>query len=288
MMLLDAMTNIRDGQGTIEDYADFFRGSTELNESEAQAQGLLGRAKGRSGWDLGKYSSEDLYSLYKAEKVTEAQALAIVRAAGEDANAQRIGIKQALAGKSPQFISDLLKASKGEAVARGETMDLFGSDDSAMKVMEARANRAGELRADVARRLKAISGAAKNPELAKQEGVDVSDPAQVAARAIALREELDRWENWPSHPDLMARVKEGEPPAKPVEPEKPAEPPKLRPGEKGTGELLQGSEAPFNLAGEKGSDAERIAKEQADAEAAAKAAADSCSRATRGGMKGKA
>jgi hypothetical protein len=215
MMLLDAMSNIRDEQGTIEDYADFFRNSKALTEAEATEAGLLRRAKGRSGWDLGRYSSEDLYALYKAEKVTEAQALAIVRNAGEDAAAQRVGAKQALAGKSPQFIADLLKASAGEAKARGATMDLFGADDSAMKVMEARANRAGELRREVERRLKAISGAAKNPELARAEGVDVSDPASVTARVTQLRDELARWENWPSHPDLVARVKESESPARP-------------------------------------------------------------------------
>lgn len=51
-----------------------------------------------------------------------------------------------------------------------------------------------------------------------------------------------------------------------------AEPPKLRPGEKGTGDLLQGVDAPFNLAGEKGTDAERIAAEKAKAAQLAKEA----------------
>jgi hypothetical protein len=46
----------------------------------------------------------------------------------------------------------------------------------------------------------------------------------------------------------------------------PPEVPKLRPGEKGTGELLQGPVAPFNLAGEKGVDPARVATEKATAE----------------------
>jgi len=49
--------------------------------------------------------------------------------------------------------------------------------------------------------------------------------------------------------------------------------PTLRPGEKGTGDLLQGGDAPFNLMGEKGTDAERIAAEKAKAEQAAAAKA---------------
>lgn len=50
--------------------------------------------------------------------------------------------------------------------------------------------------------------------------------------------------------------------------------PKLRAGEKGTGDLLQGDDAPFNLAGEKGIDADRITRARAEAEANAKAAAE--------------
>jgi hypothetical protein len=58
------------------------------------------------------------------------------------------------------------------------------------------------------------------------------------------------------------------------EPEAPT--PKLRPGEKGTADLLQGPEAPFNLAGETQGDPARIAAEakaKADSAAAAKALA---------------
>jgi hypothetical protein len=59
----------------------------------------------------------------------------------------------------------------------------------------------------------------------------------------------------------------------PVPPPGPPTPPKLRPGEKGTGDLLQGPDQPFNLTGEKGTDADRIAAEKAAAEKA-KAEAD--------------
>jgi hypothetical protein len=50
--------------------------------------------------------------------------------------------------------------------------------------------------------------------------------------------------------------------------------PKLRSGEKGTGDLLQGEDAPFNLAGERATDGERIASAKAQAAATARAAAE--------------
>lgn len=70
------------------------------------------------------------------------------------------------------------------------------------------------------------------------------------------------------HPD--PGTVEGEPTVEFVPPETPTPaPPTLRAGEKGTGELLQGADQPFNLAGETGVDAERIAAEKAKAEKAA-------------------
>ena len=83
------------------------------------------------------------------------------------------------------------------------------------------------------------------------------------------------------------------------EPEKPAPvsstTPKLRPGEKGTGSLLQDDE-PFNLAGERGTDSERVAAEkskadaakQADAEFQAKAHGDLFQSEKQGGISDKA
>lgn len=70
----------------------------------------------------------------------------------------------------------------------------------------------------------------------------------------------------------------GEPSFEPT-PEAPKVVPKLRANEKGTGDLLQGEDAPFNLAGEKATDFERLAKEKADKEAASKAAKEAADKA---------
>ena len=56
-----------------------------------------------------------------------------------------------------------------------------------------------------------------------------------------------------------------EPEAKPEEPKPAAPAPKLGQGEKGTGEMFKGADQPFNLSGEKATDADRIAAEKAKA-----------------------
>lgn len=67
-------------------------------------------------------------------------------------------------------------------------------------------------------------------------------------------------------PELGSKTELAEPSALVTESPKPANAPRLRSGEKGTGDLLQAEDAPFNLAGEKASDGDRIAREKAQAE----------------------
>jgi hypothetical protein len=97
-IVFDAASNIRDVQGTVRDYADFFRLS-ETTEQEARQEGMLSRVKGQSGFALGRYASDNLYAIYRAEKITEARAVAIANAAPNNPEAQQIGIKNPLAPK---------------------------------------------------------------------------------------------------------------------------------------------------------------------------------------------
>lgn len=55
--------------------------------------------------------------------------------------------------------------------------------------------------------------------------------------------------------------------------------PKLRPGEKKTGDLFQGEDQPFNLAGQTGTDGDRVAREKAEAEQRAREAAEAAKKA---------
>lgn len=210
---LDAEFNIRDGNGSVDDYANYIENTPQLTEEEARARGLLDRAKGQAAWHLARSASDDLKALYKAGKIAEREAVAIASSAPGDAGAQAIGSKFALAGRNAAFIRNVIKASQAAAGQRATTLDLFGNDDAAMQEMEAQAERASQFEREIAEQIRAVQGAAKRPDVARKLGVDVQDPAGIALKIIELKNELARWANWPLHPDLVARVK-GLPPGR--------------------------------------------------------------------------
>jgi hypothetical protein len=209
-LTFDAEANIRDGTGTVEDYAHYFKHSPQLTEEDARTRGLLSRAKGKAGWDLGRNASDDLYAAWQAGRVTDEQALAIARVAPGNSNAQQIGLKAALDGKPPDFITNLIHSAISESRGNAETLDLFGKSDAAMTEMQRQASKASKIQRDIRNQISAVSGASKRPELAAKLGVDVNDPEALAARLDHLKFELERWRNWPLYPDLVAQVK-GEP-----------------------------------------------------------------------------
>lgn len=257
-MTFDAEANIRDGQGSVGDYANYIRNS-EISEAEASSRGLLARDKGRAGFAIGRNASDDLYALYRDGKVSDTQARAIAEAAPGADDVQRVGIRAALEGKPAAYIRNLIKAAQARGGESAKQLDLLGNDDAVMVQMDAQAKAATKAQKEIADSIRAVEGAAKNPALAAKEGVDVKDPASVQRRVAELKAERERWDNWPMHPDLLAKTR-GE--------VAPAVIPKLRPGEKGTGDLLQGDDAPFNLMGEKGADTLKRAEEQAAADRA--------------------
>jgi hypothetical protein len=203
----DAESNIRDGNGTVGDYAHYFN-NTHFREAEAQERGLLARVKGKTGWSLAKAATDDVYALWRDGKLSDLQAVAIATAAPGDAAAKGIGSKFGLQDKSPDFLSNIIKASKAEAGQRGQNLDLFGGDDSAMKQMEERAERASQLQRDIRQRIQVLQ-AGKKAEIAKSEGIDVKNPEAIPSRIKELKGELGRWENWPMHSDLMAKITGG-------------------------------------------------------------------------------
>lgn len=259
---LDAELNIRDGQGTVPDYANYFRNS-KVTQQEAVAEGLLGRSKGQAGFSIANGASEDVFALHQSGKLTDSQARAISDAAPNNPAAQAIGTRAALDGKSAEYVGNLIKAARlrAESGPTSTTGDLFGFDDTAMREMDAQAKVAASKQRELREQIKAVEASAKRPEAARKLGVDVKDPQGVLKRVEELKAERDRWDNWPMHRDLVA-VTRGE--AIPVE-----APPTLRPGEKGTGDLFQDADAPFNLAGEAAPDTVRIAAEKAAAEKSA-------------------
>jgi len=206
---LDAELNIRDGQGSVADFANYFR-SSPVTEQQADTRGLLARAKGKAGFRIGRLGSEDTFSLHQSGKINDAQAEAIAAAAPGDAGAQAVGIRAALAGQSAAVVQNLIKAARlaaTERAAAGEQGDLFGFDDSAMRQMEQQAKAAAAEQKAIRDQIGAVRGAAKRPDVARKLGVNVADPEGVLKRIEELSAELQRWENWPMHPDLVAKTR---------------------------------------------------------------------------------
>ena len=221
-LTFDAESNIRDGQGSVEDYAHYFKNTPSLTEADARSRGLLSRAKGENGWRLGKDSSDDVYALWRDGKITTEKAVAIARAAPGNADLQGMGIKQALKGRSAAEIENFIKAVQIQTGGAPDQIDLFGRDDSAIRQAEEMAAKASAKQSEISEQIRAVQSAAKRPEAAKKLGVDVKDPAGVLTRVNELKQDLERWQSWPLHPELVAevggRVKSEPTPAAPAAP----------------------------------------------------------------------
>ncbi len=239
----DAEINIRDGHGSIKDFASYLRHS-DITEQEAKAAGLLDGAKGRAGWAIGREASEALFDLHANGRISDAAAVAITEAAPGNEGLQRAGIKEVLDGHPIDTAVNLMRAMGARAGTQknaDQQLDLLGQDDSAMVEMREQAKRASAEQRTIKEQIAAAKGAAKNPKAAAKLGVNVNDPVAVNAKLKDLSAELERWKNWPLHPDLLARAS-GESPAKEQQP--PAQ-------VTGTGDMFSGRpDEPFNLISE--------------------------------------
>lgn len=214
---LDAILNIRDGQGGVSDYANFFRNSG-ITEQDANSEGLLARAKGKAGWSIARDAGENVYESHSAGIISDEAALAFSRAAPKDATSQAVGLKMINEGKSINQAENTIRAivmmqKNGEVKA--EQGDMFGFDDSAIRQAEDMAKNASAAQRAIREQLAAVAGAIKRPEIARKLGVDVKDPASVKAKIEQLRSALNRLASWPLYPDLVKafRGEEEHPPS---------------------------------------------------------------------------
>jgi hypothetical protein len=207
--MLDAELNIRDQQGKVKDYVNYFE-NAGISQADADARGLLARPPGRQGFAIATQGSPDLIASHRANVVNDAEAFGIASAAPGDARLQALGIKAISDGKNVNGAVNMMKAVKALAAERGVTEDagdLFGFDDSAMREAEEMAKIASRKQSEVANRLSAISGASKRPEVAKKEGIDIKDPEALKRREKELRQQKASWDNWSSSSELIQEIK---------------------------------------------------------------------------------
>jgi hypothetical protein len=204
----DAEVNIRDGQGKVKDYANYFR-NAEITDAEAESRGLRARAAGRTGWIIGTQASPAVFDLHANQILTDAAAEGIARTAPGNEALQQIGARSIIDGQPIDVSINLMRAMQSEfaGTPTASQLDLFGANDSAMQAMRQQARRATAIQRDLREQMAAVQGAAKRPEKAREMGVDVQDPEAVRQRVREIKAELDRWESWPLHEDLRAQVR---------------------------------------------------------------------------------
>ena len=274
-----AEVNIADGKGTIFDQANFIREQAAAHGQNA----ALGRARqigarGQKAATIALQSGPDLYTSFINEKITPDAAAAIAETARGNEPLQRLGLQYALQGEDPQAIANFLQSKQaraGTATPTAKQVDLFGTDDTAAQEDIANGKRAGAIQKELSDQINAVAGAARRPEKAAALGVNVDDPAAVAAKLQSLRVLRERARRWAFDPQVRDVVYRGDlSPEEAVQAIQAPATPTLRPGEAGTGDLFQGADQPFNLAGETGVDfAARQKVTEADAAAKAQAVA---------------
>jgi phospholipid N-methyltransferase len=205
---LDAVLNIREGQGKVKDYVDFIQ-ATKPRKQEAESQGILARQTGKRAFSIATQGSDALVTAHRNDQVSDEAATRIAEAAPRNESLQAVGIKAIQEGKTITVAENLVKAVKSMTSDQQQSSgDLFGFDDSAMIEAEELAKAASKKQSEIQRTLSAVQGAAKRPELAAKEGVDVKDPKAVKARIEELKKQKRDWSNWHTNPALVSELKE--------------------------------------------------------------------------------
>lgn len=204
--ILDAELNIRDGQGKVKDYVQYFQSG--ITEKEAESRGLLARSTGRRAYAIATAGSPELIAAHQADRLSDEAAVQVAQAAPKNEALQNLGMKLLADGRPINIAVNTMHAAKAIRGPAAENGDLFGFDDSAIQDAIKMAGVAAREQRSLSERIAAIRGASKRPELARKEGVDVRDPKALEARLRELNAEKARWDNWSSHSDLVAKARE--------------------------------------------------------------------------------
>ncbi|MDO8775679.1 MAG: RelA/SpoT domain-containing protein [Burkholderiaceae bacterium] len=205
---LDAELNIRDGQGKVGDYVQYFQG-TGLTRAEADARGLLARSTGQRAFALAADGGPDLIAAHRAGQLSDDAAVAIARAAPGDGRLQAVGQQALQDGKPITQAVNTMHAVRSMMGERADTTgDMFGFDDSAMKEAGRMAALVSRKQRELGESLAAVQGASKRPELAKREGVNIKDPEALQQRITELQTERAAWDNWSTNANRVAQIRD--------------------------------------------------------------------------------
>lgn len=211
-MILDAEMNIRDEQGSVADYANFFR-ARQIDPATAERRGLLSRSKGIQGFSIAANLSDGVYSLHQSGRISDSQAFAIAESAPGNEALQNFGVRRALENATPDQIAASMKVfeklNSGElALPPPEQTDMFGGGADPIQVL------ADKIGNKIAERKKLLKedllslASAKRPELAAKGGAIKVNSKKTAARKTQAQKDLEQWERATTNPELMAKLRD--------------------------------------------------------------------------------
>lgn len=204
--ILDAELNIRDGQGKVKDYVNYFQ-HAKLSKEDAQLRGLISRSIGQRAYAIANEGTQRLIAAHRADQIGDTEAFLIAKTAPLDDRLQTVGIKAIQDGKTIYDATNLMQAMKSMS-ASGSSQDMFGFDDTALRQAERMAQIASRHQRQLSEQLSAVQGAAKRPEQARKLGVDVTNPGELLAKIASIKAEREAWASWSTNPDLIAKIRE--------------------------------------------------------------------------------
>ncbi len=209
-LTIDAESNIREGQGGVKDYAQYFKASPEVTEADARARGLLARSKGEAGFRIGKGAVDDVFAAFIGGKLNEAKAAAIATGAPNNESAQLAAMSKAdkmSPDELEQFARILTRSTPSDKL-KPKQGNLFGFDDTALQEAEAVASEVGKESASIKERIMAVKGALRRPEVARKMGIEFSDEVSIKKEVDRLTQRLDDLKRTSTTPALWQEMKQ--------------------------------------------------------------------------------
>lgn len=206
--ILDAELNLRDGQGQVKDYVNYFQ-ADKITKEEALSRGLLARATGKRAYAIATDGSEELITAHRNDQITDAEAEAVALNAPGNTTLQAAGLKALINGSKAIDAVNVMKAIEAldpNAGGGGQQDSMFAFDDSAMQTAEEMAKIVSAKQRQITADLSAITGASKKPEVAKKYGVNVKNAAALKKVIDGLKADRVAWENWHTNPALVAEI----------------------------------------------------------------------------------
>lgn len=214
--IMDAELNIRDGKGKITDYVNYFKTTGDrygLTQEDYEARGLLDGKEGKRAYVVAVQGSDDLIQALRGRQVKEDTAYRIAEAVPNDSRLQLLGLKLVNEKPLEQAINTLYAAKTIQPTVTEMGGDLFGFDDSGLKLAEDMGKLASEKQRALSADILTIGRAGRNPVVAKKYGINIDDPAAVLAKEKELKAQRAAWDNWASDPilvDVIRRELSGE------------------------------------------------------------------------------